>query len=496
MANNKLSGKMVCSKSFSLLFLFLLIMTVPALAASNPISVSVENIKPSILAGQTAEYNAVIFNEYSEAVGVVLTVSGPKADSWVLPYDYSVEILPGAFTKIPLKIRPLDDAPSGNYAYSLLVQYRTGDAPWTNLEVAPTLVMNVVQPKSNFTDLAKIYVSVFDEKVAYVPGDTIQAQVQIYSLKQVFPELDATIQLLDSQERPVYSYTTPVTSQKEPIKPVSQNIPLGTQVLPGTYHVSATLSSDTGVIATARKTITISEVRKLDEKRIVSNGVFSRKISKYVENLGNVPAGGTLVETIYWYEKFLMTADPAPNLVPIEGGKLNLIWTFDSAKPGERTRTFSYSVSYLPAVLSVVLLLLLALLAWQRVKAISVSKEVIKQRIANNVLEATLSVHVTNKTETEMKDVVLTDYIPNLAKPVEFGTAKPTETRADKMETALIWKLGSLKGGEERVITYKIRTTVGVLGSIDLPSANASFKKADGKDGFVRSNTAECGRNV
>lgn len=480
------------------IFIVSAVLFVAGFPADSPVSVSVENVKSSIKAGEIAEFNAVIFNEGSvDPVGVVLTVSGPKADSWVLPYDYSVDVMPGSFTKIPLKIKPLPDTPSGNYAYALLVQYRIGENLWVNLDVSPTLVMNVIQTQINFSEPAKIYVSLFDEKVSYVPGESLQAQVQIYSLKQEFSELEITLQLLDSGDRPVYSYTTPITSQKEPIRPVFQNIPLGAQIIPGTYHVYAILSSETGTVATARKTMTVSEVRNLDEKRIVSNGILSTKVSKYVQNLGNVPAGGTVIETIGWHEKYLLTTDPAPNVVPVKGtSNFNLVWTFDNLKPGERTRTFTYSVSYLPIVLAAVLLILLVLLAWQRVKAIAVSKEVIKQRIAQNILEATLSLHVKNSTEAELKEVVLTDYIPSLAKPVEFGTAKPDETKGDKIETALIWKLGTLKGGEERVITYKIRTTVGVLGSIDLPSANVNFTHHDGKPGFVRSNTAECGRNV
>jgi|GEM_PF-6663923 len=468
-----------------------------AFSANQPISVSVENVVPSIKEGGIAEFNAVIFNDYSETVSAVLTISGPSSDSWVLPYDYSVTIPSGEYLKIPLKIKPLLNSPGGNYAYNLLVQYRIGENPWENLNVAPTLIMNLVQEKTDFVDPAKIIVSIFDEKASYSPGESIQTQVQIHSIKQIFPELDITLQLLDSQERPVYSYTAPVTSQKEPIKPLSQTIPLGQKLIPGTYHIVATLSSpDMGKIASARKTIGVSEVRKLDEKKATSSGLFSRKTTIHYENVGNVPVGGTISEKIYWYEKYLLTADPAPNIVPAEGGMLSLIWTFDGLKAGEKTRLFTYSVSYLPAVLLTILAAILILLAWQRIRAVSVSKEVIKQRISQDVLEATISIHIRNNTEKELSKVVLTDYVPKLAKPVEFGTMKPSETRADKVESALIWPLETLKGGEERVITYKIRTTVGVLGSIDLPAANVRFLSPNGREGFVRSNTAECGRNV
>jgi hypothetical protein len=265
---------------------------------------------------------------------------------------------------------------------------------------------------------------------------------------------------------------------------------------PGDYNVVAQLVSDTGQIAIARKTLTIGTVRKVDQKRALQTGILSHKISIYTENLGNVPVTGTIVEKINWYEKYLMTVNPAPNFVPAGGNTLNLVWSYDNLKPGERTQTFSYSISYLPLVLGIILLLLLALLAWQRVKPLSISKEVIKQRIAQNVLEATLTLHVKNNTDKEMRSVTLTDYVPNLAKPVEFGTAKPKETKSDKLETALVWPLGDLKGNEERVISYKLRTTVGVLGAIDLPAANLVFEAPGKKRGFVRSNTAECGRNV
>lgn len=464
--------------------------------AASPISISVENVKPTVIAGDYAEYNAVVLNDGAAPMAVVFAVSGPKADAWVQAYNYSITVQPGAVVKVPIKIHPLADAAGGTYAYSILVQTKAGGGDWEPLESTATILLTVVQSSTNFADLARIYLSFADDRTTYYPSESVVAQAQIYALKQVFPELQVTIQLLDSDGRPVYSSMTALTSQREPIKPVIQTIPLNIQTSPGDYYVVAELSSDTGAIAKSQKAITVGTVRKVDERRAVSKGLLSRRIAIYAENSGNVIVGGTLVESIAWYEKFLMSASPAPNIIPASGGKLNLVWTYDVLKPGERTQSFSYSVSYLPLILGAILAGLVAFLAWQRIKLVSIGKEVIKQRIAQDVLEATLTLHVKNNTDKEMKSVIVTDYVPNLAKAVEFGTAKPKETRSDKLETALIWDLGELKGGEERVITYKLRTTVGVLGSIDLPAANVNFKDLAGKPGFVRSNTAECGRNV
>ncbi len=482
--------------SFLLLLLFFL-SGASAIPGGPQIGASIENVNSTVFAGETARYNAVLINNEPVPVSVVLTISGPKADSWVQPYDYSVVVPAAGILKVPLAIRPLPDAAGGNYAYSLLLQAKISEeSGWVQLENPPTLLMEVKQPTTTFTELGRIYLSIFDEKATYWPGDAVQVQAQIYSLKELFAQLDVNLQFLDSAGRPVYGYTAPVTSQKEPIKPISHNIPLSLQTIPGEYYVVAELVSDKGQVAITRRLVTVDSVRKTEQRRAVQTGFLSRKVSIYVENLGNIVSGGTVVERISWYEKFLLTASPLPLFVPSGGNALNAVWTYGDLAPGQRTPTYSYSISYLPLVLGAILAVLILVVVWQQFKPVSLSKEVIKQRIAQNVLEATLTLHAKNLTDKTVSQVALTDYVPNLAKAVEYGTAEPAHTRKERLETVLVWDLGDLKPGEERVVTYKIRTTVGVLGSIDLPAASIEFVTLDNKRKIVRSNTAECGKNV
>jgi len=89
--------------------------------------------------------------------------------------------------------------------------------------------------------------------------------------------------------------------------------------------------------------------------------------------------------------------------------------------------------------------------------------------------EIIVSLDVRNRSLGEVKDVAVRDSVPSVAEVVErFETIRPTVKRTTT-GTALIWKFDALKAGEERVLTYRIKPTVEILGTLRLPAASVMF---------------------
>ena len=91
-----------------------------------------------------------------------------------------------------------------------------------------------------------------------------------------------------------------------------------------------------------------------------------------------------------------------------------------------------------------------------------------------------------------MRDIEITDTIPNITsieKELFIGTLQPYQVmRHEKKGTILKWKVDDLSAGEERVVSYKMKSRLPILGSLSLEGAVAKYNHKK-KDKITRSNT-------
>ena len=104
--------------------------------------------------------------------------------------------------------------------------------------------------------------------------------------------------------------------------------------------------------------------------------------------------------------------------------------------------------------------------------------------------ELKILLHVKNRSNGTIDEINITDTIPHIGemdKEIQIGTIKPTGIAKHKTGTIVKWNIVSLERFEERIITYRIRTKLSVLGGIVLPTARVKFKEK-GREMVVRSN--------
>jgi hypothetical protein len=78
---------------------------------------------------------------------------------------------------------------------------------------------------------------------------------------------------------------------------------------------------------------------------------------------------------------------------------------------------------------------------------------------------------VRNRTRHEIKDVLIRDFVPSIATVVEkFDTLRPT-LRKVAGGTELVWRLDSIGPLEERVLAYRVKPSVDIIGTLKLPKA-------------------------
>ncbi len=105
--------------------------------------------------------------------------------------------------------------------------------------------------------------------------------------------------------------------------------------------------------------------------------------------------------------------------------------------------------------------------------------------------EVKVTLEVVNKLRKPINDLEIIDLVPaiaNVEKSLELGTLKPHAIKHTKLGTKVVWSMAEIDGLEHRLITYKVKAKLNILGTFSLPRASLHYKKAKGKKGKVFSN--------
>jgi len=105
--------------------------------------------------------------------------------------------------------------------------------------------------------------------------------------------------------------------------------------------------------------------------------------------------------------------------------------------------------------------------------------------------EVKVTLEVVNKLRKPINDLEITDLVPaiaNVEKSLELGTLKPHAIKHTKQGTKVIWSMAEIDGLEHRLITYKVKAKLNILGTFSLPRAVLHYKKSKGKKGKIFSN--------
>jgi len=208
----------------------------------------------------------------------------------------------------------------------------------------------------------------------------------------------------------------------------------------------------------------------------ISYGLLLQTIEIKVKNNGNEPVSNVYVhETIPSYlQIFFYPIDKPISLPAVSGNNLIYSWLIPTILPGE-VKIVSYQIAIWNAVLVIVGIILFALIAFRYVFTIRIVKNYKKFATVAGPKEIQVQLEVRNRTRHIHKDVIVRDFVPSTAHVIEqFATLKPTVRKA-LGGTELLWKFETLRPREERIITYRIKPAMEIIGEILLPKASIRY---------------------
>ncbi len=160
--------------------------------------------------------------------------------------------------------------------------------------------------------------------------------------------------------------------------------------------------------------------------------------------------------------------------------KRSLVWGV-TLGPNETT-TVQFVTNYRLLFYILAILAFFAVFSWAVRSPIVVTKRAVTAKSAEDggLSEIKISLDVRNRASKPLRDVVIIDHVPaiaNVQKSLELGTLKPVSVTPLKQGTKVIWSLAELDGQEHRIITYKLKAKLQILGSLQLPRATVEYKK-------------------
>jgi hypothetical protein len=219
---------------------------------------------------------------------------------------------------------------------------------------------------------------------------------------------------------------------------------------------------------------------------------LKKKYTVEIYNDGNVNKPTIYKKETSLLGKIITFTDPKYDKIVKEGNKRYLIWNFN-LNPQEKT-SIGLSVQYGIFVYPVVFFLLFLFLYFVLRSPIVVRKEasVIGSQ-EEGLTELKVVLHLKNRSQKVIENVRITEKTPRLVrfeKDSYVGTLAPEKIiEHNKLGTTVRWYLKSLEPFEERIITYKIKSKLTIIGGFTLPRVIVRFDTSQGRERVTYSNT-------
>ncbi|MEK6904086.1 MAG: hypothetical protein AABW87_00665, partial [Nanoarchaeota archaeon] len=423
------------------MLLFLVVIFSSLSAYAEGVNVTIDGIDDHVPAGGTAIYRVEIAN--NQLANDVFAVEGD--DLSLYPFsDFAfdvktdpgeIEVNRGEKGSLMLYVRTLSTA-GADKTYELPLKIISKIDK--DIEVKTSLLVRI-QPASTLIEITPEIPDVI------APGRETEITLLFKNNGNVLLE-DAEVYL----SSPVFTDTRILTFKPDVEIEEKFEINLDTDTEPGKYPLTVRVYKDDEIKGVFTAEFEVAMTTDVGEKQDTYESFLKKRILITNENDGNFDAQRKIEYKTGGLAKLFIRIDPDAEY---KNGRY--VWEF-SLKPKEVYKV-EIVVDYLtPAIIVLFIIIALGVLYYFLTKDVRVKKKVFKIRhnLEDNITELKIMLHVKNKTAKQANNVKITELLPSyvlLSK--EFGTLKPDHIqKGTSGGMRLIWEVGLLEVGEERVI--------------------------------------------
>lgn len=451
----------------------LLLLSAPSFAADE-IGLSVSRKSLTVYTGESGSIDITVSNNQNSLDMLSVSIF-PQYVYGIIPAleKYSLVLDPKTNTTFKVYFSIPECAEESSTSFTITVRSLIG----TNLEQSQSVILNTIR---------KYGVCISDLKLdRYItnPGENVSIEVYLSNPSETL-SLPVNLQTNVIRDNEIVKRFDDFIEGVEgkTTKAVGHTFLVEKYERPGSYAVETIMKDQYGTPVSSKKTyFRVATINASENpsylliNKTIKYGLLAQTIEISVKNDGNVP-----VENLYLYEsipvfmKIFFFPKKEPSLEETKENRIVYSWLIPTLSPGE-IRTIAYEVSTWNAVLIFIVVILTVIYVFNYVFTVSLVKTHRYYGPITKEREITVMLEVRNRTRNEIRDVVVRDFVPGVAAVVErFDTLRPM-LRKIAGGTEIVWRLDSLAPGDERVLTYRIKPVVDIIGTLKLPKAYIRF---------------------
>jgi len=255
----------------------------------------------------------------------------------------------------------------------------------------------------------------------------------------------------------------------------------------GEYDVRVLVTLEKDVLVDRTERVAVGYYNDVTQDLVIDDGFLTKTTRLLRENKGNTPSKEEYTLRLSSFEKTFTRFTPQATSVEKQNGLYYYIWKFDISPGG--TYRIEIFTNYFYPLLGIIVVILVLWLIYTFVRSdVSLKKKVLTIKSGESISDIKVLLVVKNRGKP-LSHLQVMDKIPHLMKqPQEYGTIKPHKVRKDSMGVVLTWNLENLVKNEERIISYRIKSHVPVIGKIMIPQALARYRGTSKRLHIVKSN--------
>ncbi len=467
-------------KRFSLLALTLLFSMLIIGNAAASFTAEREIITSRTMPGGFTEYSLTIDNpmDFEQVFEVRLTTA--DALNWIVSTTPSRVRVPGNSEEtFIITLNQRSGTPLGSYSVSIRVISRH-DGTTETISV-PVIITEDGAPAGFLPSVEMV----LDLPESHDPRDQLTLPIRlrnrnqlniteliITSSSELFETQQRTVSIDPMQERTVYMYFDFDDMQA----------PGDYDLLVNAYH------PPTGRYPSeARATLSIESYTQVDTDYESVSSLFLTTETITMTNNGNFERVSDIELPAPWYKRMFTQTTPEAEVVRIDG-KAHYLWSPSLPPGGSYTITVTTNYRLLVIFILIIFLATTAYFVF-RSPIIILKEATVIGKDEDGVSEVKIKIFVKNRSGSEVRSLSVNDKLPSiieLSEPHHLGSLKPSKvTKTTRKGTLLYWNLDSLDSLEERVLTYRAKAKLKIIGDITLPRVRAKFESKKGKERII-----------
>ena len=454
-----------------LLFLLILVIYISSVHAIG-FEVNAVPIKNKITINEVAKFKVEVTNTLNkEQTFRIYSLDYPTWDIYTEPIINPIllDVAPGSKNSVELIVNPLTkrNIIVGPHVISLKVRSKT-----TNEALSVPLKISVTSTSSLIEGYVPTIITNVKIPKEIDPREEIPIEIILNNQNIIdYPDLRVEINSnlikdsIDSTLGPKETKTLPLTKKLDPFTaPQKDNFEV--RVLKG----------DRVLVNSIVTPIEISEYSEKGEADIIKKFLKTEKSTIFYSN--DKDYSGELKIEISFFKSLLSSTKPKAEILK-EGDKRYFVWDIKLDENNSMKVTIIENYRTLFVIIALLILLVVIYFIYRNPLVIRKESKDVKKK-EGGIFSLKVVLHVKNRSSKSIKNIELKEALPDIAeleKDISIGTLKPTRVLKHENKGYIIkWDIDSLEVGEERVLSYKIKSKLPILGDLNLPVTAAKFR--------------------